>query len=162
MKFKDYIKEGYSYKEIGNTDRSVEYEFHTGELIYNVVFEYSGDYGWEMIFGIKQSDGSLDTRIITNKGDVIKVLNTIFGDILKEFVKVSMAYDKSLDIILAPQLIEGEGVNLDPFERKRGKLYIRKIKEFVNYDIFWNSYDVSFSISSFTPKSIIMSIRSKE
>jgi hypothetical protein len=152
------IEEGYSYHEVANTDSEIVYEFTSGELRYSVVFEYTGQYGWEMMFGIVQDDGTLDTKVITNKpGEVMKILNTIFGDILKEFVNSSFKYEDSLDILLAPQLMEGELDSVSPFERKRGKLYVRKIKEFINNDRFWDSYDVTFSESSFTPKCIIMS-----
>lgn len=152
------LVEGFSYRETQNSDNLVEYEFSTGAYDYVVSFEFTGKYGWEMIFGVKTDDG-IDTRMITSKPDeVIKILNTIFGDILKEFVEYSFKFEGTLDIILAPQLMEGEPLNLDPFQRKRGKLYVRTIKKFVDTLPFWKQLKVDFTLSSFEPKSIIMHI----
>jgi hypothetical protein len=152
------LKEGFPYRETQNTDNLLEFEFSSGSYDYVVSFENTGNYGWEMIFGVKTDDG-IDTRMITNKSDdVIKILNTIFSDILKEFVSYSLKFDKSISIILAPQLMDGESPNMDPFQRKRGKLYTRAIKKNIDVDPFWKNLKVDFKMSSFEPKSIIMTV----
>lgn len=158
------LDEGYSYQETENSDKVISYDFKTADNIpYSVVFEYTGKYGWEMMFGIKQEDGSIDTKTLANNPkDVMKVLNTIFVDTLKAFVSSAFSYENSLDIILAPQLMKGEPHTTSPFERKRGKLFVRTINNGIKSDSsFWNNYDVSFNESTFEPKSIIMSVRLK-
>lgn len=159
MRFLEYIKEGYSFKQTQNSDNLVEYTFTSESHEYNVAFEYSGQYGWEMSFGV-QTDTGVDTRMITNQPqEVMKVLNTIFDNILKDFVKDAFGYENSLDIILAPQLMDNESPSLDPFQRKRGKLYVRKIKDNIAKDSFWKEYSVSFTLAKFNPPAIIMQIR---
>jgi hypothetical protein len=159
MKFKDFIIEGYSYSQTENSDRVVEYTFTTQTNEYVVAFEFSGSYGWEMSFGVKTDQG-IDTRIITNQPqEVMKILNTIFDDILKDFVSTTFKYENSLDIILAPQLMDGESPSLDPFQRKRGKLYVRKIKDNIAKDMFWKDYSVDFALATFNPPAIIMQVR---
>ena len=159
MRFKDFFKESYSYQRVGETDRDVTYEFTSGSHVYNVLFENSGQYGWEMMFGLKTDDG-MDTKILTNSPqEVTKVLNTIFEDILKDFIQLSLSYENSIDIILAPQRLDNEAPNMDPFNTKRGRVYVKKIKDSLKHN---QDLNVEFVHSPFAPPSIIMKISKKE
>jgi len=165
MLFKEFytqsLMENFSFKETQNTDRTIEYQFDSKNNHYIVAFELDPKYGYEMSFGTGTSS-DIDTRTLTNQPDeVIPILNTIFGDILKSFVHEVIKYDSVLNIILAPQLTEDEDKPSSPFESKRGKLYVRLIERFIKNDSFWNDYNIKFSESTFQPKSIILNLTKK-
>lgn len=156
------LEEKYQFNIVDDSSGNFyNYTFRSKYFDYDVGFELSEPYGWEMSFGIIK-DGDIDTRVITNQpDDVMEVLDTIFDDILKDFIRKELDNDDELNIILAPQRVEGESHDSDPFQSKRGKLYIRIIQRIIKKDPFYNDKSVSFELSKFSPKSIIMKIMKK-
>lgn len=154
------LTEGYPFRQTVNSGHAVEYKFHTDTENYKVVFEYAEPEGyWEMIFGVIDHEDLIDTNVLTNKPeDVFKVLNTIFKDILKDFVKDQIDFDGTLQILLAPQCVKGETVNTDPFKRKRGRVYVRKIYEALD-DPFWKQFQIDFTLSNSYPLAIVFHVK---
>jgi hypothetical protein len=148
----------FKYRQVTETDREVTYRFSTSKYEYEVAFENTS-HGWEIIFGVLVN-GQIDTTIVVGEpGEVRELLETIFNNILTDFIKLNLEYESEFNILLAPQLMEGESSSLSPFERKRGRLYLRKIKETVATNSFYKGLEVTYSLSKFYPPCIVMGIQ---
>lgn len=148
----------FKYRRVTENDREVTYRFHTSKYEYEVAFENTS-HGWEMIFGVL-INGEIDTTIVVDEpGEIRELLDTIFANILVDFIKLSLSYEGTFNILLAPQLMKGESSSLNPFERKRGRLYVRKIKETIANNSFFKGLEINFKLSKFYPPCIVMGIR---
>jgi len=154
------LNEGFPFRQTENSGHVTCYKFHTDTENYEVKFEFADPEGyWEMIFGTIDHEGLLDTSILTNQPqDVVKVLNTIFIDILADFVKEQIEFDGTLQILLAPQCVKGETVSTNPFKRKRGRVYVRKIYDALEQP-FWKQFQIDFRLSDTYPPAIMFEVK---
>jgi hypothetical protein len=145
----------FKYRQVTETDREVTYRFNTSKYEYEVAFENTS-HGWELIFGVLV-DGRIDTRkMVGSPSEIMEVLTTIYKEILRDFIGSHIENEDPLVIIRVPQCLEGESENTNPFERKRGRVSTRIVKDDISSNNFYKRFNVTWEVSKFLPLSILM------